>query len=123
MDMNLNLFGGPGVLVFLAEVAQGVITEGGKCFVTSLLVRPDKVEKKPAFIALIHVVTIGLKQIRWYQIARFCLLSSVEICTLLADCYNFCDGILWEGDGPMGRRNKFLIGQNFPVRTGFPVCE
>ena len=79
VDMNLNLFGGPGVLVFLAEVAQGGITEGGKCFVTSLLVRPDKVEKKPAFIALIHVVTIGLKQIRWYQIARFCLLSSVEI--------------------------------------------
>ena len=23
----------------------------------------------------------------------------------------------------MGRRNKFLIGQNFPVRTGFPFCE
>ena len=23
----------------------------------------------------------------------------------------------------MGRINKFLIGQNFPVRTGFPVCE
>ena len=36
-------------------------------------------EKNPAFIALIHVVTTGLKQIRWYQIARFCLLSSVEI--------------------------------------------
>ena len=35
--------------------------------------------EKPAFIALIHVVTTGLKQIRWYQIARFFLLSSVEI--------------------------------------------
>ena len=35
--------------------------------------------KNLAFIALIHVVTTGLKQIRWYQIARFCLLSSVEI--------------------------------------------
>ena len=30
---------------------------------------------------------------------------------------------MWEGDGPMGRINKFLIGNNFPVRTGFPVCE
>ena len=79
-------------------------------------------EKKPAFIALIHVVTTGLKQIRWYQIARFCLLSSVEIRTLLAEWCNFCDGILWEGDGPMVRRNKISIGQNFPARTGFPVC-
>ena len=35
--------------------------------------------EKPAFIALIHVVTTGMKQIRWYQIARFCLLPSVEI--------------------------------------------
>ena len=23
----------------------------------------------------------------------------------------------------MGRRNKFFIGQNFPVRTRFPFCE
>ena len=23
----------------------------------------------------------------------------------------------------MGRRNKKFIGQNFPVRTGFPFCE
>ena len=35
--------------------------------------------EKPAFIALIYVVTTGPKQTRWYQIARFCLLSSVEI--------------------------------------------
>ena len=62
------------------------------------------------------------EKFRWYQIARFCLLSSVEIWTLLAGWCNFCDGILWEGDGSMGRRNKFLIGQNFPAMTGFPVC-
>ena len=79
--------------------------------------------EKPAFVALIHVVTTGLKQIQWYQIARFCVLYSVEIRTLLAEWCKFCDGILWGGDGLMGRRNKLLIGQNFPVRTGFPVCE
>ena len=58
---------------------RALLTEGGKCFVMSLLVRPGQVEKKPAFIALIHVVTTRLKQIRWYQIARFSLLSSFEI--------------------------------------------
>ena len=56
-----------------------VLTEGGKCFVTSLLVRPGQMEKELEFIVLIHVVTTGLKQIRWYQMARFCLLSSFEI--------------------------------------------
>ena len=80
-------------------------------------------EKNPAFIALIRVVTIGLKQIRCYQIASFCLLSSVEICTLLADCCNCCGGSLWGWGWPMGRRNKFFMGQNFPVRTGLPFCE
>ena len=102
---------------------RALLTEEGKSFLMSLLVRQVQVEEKPAFIALIHVVTTGLKQIRWYQIARFCLLSSVEIWTLLAEWGKFCDGMFWEGDGPIGRRNKFLIGQNFPVRTGFPVCE
>ena len=99
-----------------------VLTDGGRCFMMSLLVRPGHVKKKPAFIALIHDVTTGLKQIRWYQMVRFCLLSSVDIWTLLDDCCNFCVGNLWEWDGPMGMRNKFLIGQNFPVRTGFPFC-
>ena len=58
---------------------RAVLAEGGRCFVINLLVRPVQVEENPAFIALIHVVTTGLKQIRWYQIERFCLLSSVEI--------------------------------------------
>ena len=58
---------------------KALLTDGGKFFVTSLLVRQGQVGKTPAFIALIHGVTTGLKQIRWYQIARFCLLSSVEI--------------------------------------------
>ena len=84
---------------------------------------PVQVEKNPAFIALIHVVTTGLKQIWWYQIARFCLLSSVEILRLMADCCNCCGGSLWEWDGPMGKRNNFFIGQNFPVRTGLPFCK
>ena len=102
---------------------RAVLTEGGKCFMMSFLVRPGQVEKKPAFIDLIHVVTTRLKQIQWHQIARFCLLSSVEIWTLLTDYFNFFYGILWEGDGPIRRRNYFLRGHNFPVRTGFPVCE
>ena len=58
---------------------RAVLTEGGKFFVMNLLVRLGQVEKKPAFIALIHVVTTGLKQIRWYLMARFCLLSNIEI--------------------------------------------
>ena len=58
---------------------MAVFNEGGRCFVMSLLVRPGKVEKNPAFIALIHIVTTGIKQIQWYQIARFCLLSIIEI--------------------------------------------
>ena len=36
---------------------RAVLTEGGRCFVMSLMVRPGQVKKKPAFIALIHVVT------------------------------------------------------------------
>ena len=58
---------------------RAVLTEGGRCFMMSLPVRPGQAEKNPAFIALIHVVITVLKQIRWYQIARFCLLPSVEI--------------------------------------------
>ena len=100
-----------------------VFTDRGKCFVMIFLVRPDQVEKNPAFIALIHVVTTGLKQIRWYQIARFCLLSSVEIWGLLDDSCKVCGGSFGEWDGPMRRRNNFLMEQNFPVRKGLPFCE
>ena len=91
---------------------RAVLTEGGSCFVMIFMVRPGQVDKNPAFIALIHVVTTGLKKIRWYQIERFYLLSSVEIWTLLADCWKFCGGSLWEWAGPMGRRDKFFIGKN-----------
>ena len=52
---------------------------GAGFFLMSLMVRLGQVKTYPAFIALIHVVTIGLKQIRWYQMVRFCLLSNVEI--------------------------------------------
>ena len=76
----------------------------------SLLVRPGQVEKKPAFIALIHVVTTGGKHMRWYQIARFCFVSNVEIWMLLADVSEFWDDC-WGGDCPIGRRNKFFLGQ------------
>ena len=58
---------------------MAVLTDGGGYFVMSLLVRPGQVGKTLAFIALIHVVTTGMKQIVWYQIVRFCLLSSVDI--------------------------------------------
>ena len=64
---------------------RAVLTEGGRCFVMSLVVRPGQVEKNPALIALIHVVITGQKHILWYQIARFCFVSNVEIWTLLAD--------------------------------------
>ena len=53
----------------------------------SLLVRPGQVEKKPAFIALIHVVTTGQKQMRWYQIDRFFLVSNVEIWTFMLEIW------------------------------------
>ena len=97
---------------------RAVFNEGGRCFVMSLLVRPVQVDKTPEVIALIHVITTGLKQIRWYQIARFCLLSSVEIWSLLDDCCNFCGGSFWGWDGPMGRRNKFLMGRIFQWGRG-----
>ena len=58
---------------------RAVLNDGGRCFVMSLLVRSGQVDKNTEFIALIYVVTTGLKQIQWYQIARFCLLSNVEI--------------------------------------------
>ena len=41
----------------------------------------------------------------------------------MADCCNCCDGMFWEWDGPMGRRNNFFIGQNFPVRTKLLFCD
>ena len=62
-----------------------MLTEGGRCSVMSLVVRPGQVEKNPALIALIHVVITGQKHILWYQIARFCFVSNVEIWTLLVD--------------------------------------
>ena len=99
---------------------RAVLTEGGRCFVMSLVVRPGQVEKKPAFIALIHVVTTGQKQMRWYQIARFCFVSNVEIWTLLADASKIWDDC-WGGDFPIGRRNNFFLGQYVPVRIGVPV--
>ena len=74
------------------------------------LVRPGHVEKKSAFIALIHVVTTGQKYMLWYQIARFCFVSNVEIWTLLADVSEFWDDC-WGGDCPIGIRNKFFLGQ------------
>ena len=80
---------------------RAVLPKGGRCFVMSLLVRPGQVEKKPAFIALIHVVTTGQKQMGWYQIARFCFVSNVEIWTLLADVSEFWDDC-WGGDCPIG---------------------
>ena len=87
-----------------------MLTEGGRCFVMSLVVRPGQVEKKPAFIALIHVVITGQKHMRWYQIVRFCFFSNVEIWTLLADvseCWDDC----WGGDCTIGRRNNLFLGQ------------
>ena len=118
-----QFFGWPGVLVLLAEVAQGSIDWGGQVFCDELAGEARPGREKFAFIAFIHVVTTGLKQIQWYQIASFFFLSSVEIWTLLADWGKFCYEILWEGDGPMGRINKNLIGQNFPMGMGFPFCE
>ena len=88
-----------------------MLTEGGRCFVMSLLVRPGQVEKKPAFIALIHVVTPGQRKMRWYQIARFCFVSNVEIWALLADVSEFWGDCWGGGDCPIGRRNKFFLGQ------------
>ena len=41
----------------------------------------------------------------------------------MADCCNCCGQSFWECDGPMGRRNNFFMGQNFPVRTGLPFFE
>ena len=73
------MFGGPGVLVFLAEETKGSIDLGEQVFCDELSGEAKPGGEKPAFIALIYVVTTGLKQIRLYQIARFCLLSSVEI--------------------------------------------
>ena len=48
-------------------------------FCDELAVEARPGEEKPAFIALIYVVTTGPKQTQWYQIARVCLLSSVKI--------------------------------------------
>ena len=87
-----------------------MLTEGGRCFVMSLVVRPGQVEKKPALIALIHVVITGQKHILWYQIARFCFVSNVEIWTLLADVSG-CWGECWGMGFPIGRRNRFFLGQ------------
>ena len=87
-----------------------MLTEGGRCFLISLVVRPGQVEKKPALIALIHVVITGQKHILWYQIARFCFVSNVEIWTLLADvsgCWGECLGLGF----PIGSRNRFFLGQ------------
>ena len=104
------------------RLTREVLTYGGRCFVMSLMVRPGQVEKNSAFVVLIHVVTTGLKQIRWYHIARFFLLSSVGVFTLLADCCNCFSGSLWGWGWPMDR-GFFFMGQNFPVRTGLPFCE
>ena len=87
-----------------------MFTKGSKCFLINLLVRPGQVEKKPASIALIQVVTTGQKQMWWYQIARFCFVSNVEIWTLLVDASKCWDGC-WGEDGPIGRRNRFFLGQ------------
>ena len=87
-----------------------MLTEGGRCFVMSLVVRPGQFEKNPALIALIHVVITGQKHIRWYQMARFCFVSNVEIWMLLVDvseCWDDC----WGVDCPMGIRNKFFLRQ------------
>ena len=89
---------------------RAVLTEGGRCFVMSLVVRPGQVEKNPALIALIHVVITGQKHILWYHISRFCFVSNVEIWTLLADvsgCWDEC----WGMDCPIGRRNRFFLGK------------
>ena len=111
--------GGRGTSVMLVDLVfwycwrrwpRAVLTEGGRCFVMSLVVRPGQVEKNPALIALIHVVITGQKHIWWYQISRFCFVSNVDIWTLLADvsgCWDAC----WGVDCPIGRRNNFFLGQ------------
>ena len=58
---------------------RAVLTEGGQVLYDELAGEARPGGEKPAFIALIHVVTTGLKQIQWYQIVRICLLSSVKI--------------------------------------------
>ena len=76
----------------------------------SLLVRPGQVNNKPAFIALIHVVTTGQKHMRWYQISRFCFVSNVEIWTLLADVSEFWDDC-WGGEiAQLGEEISFSLG-------------